>query len=84
MERFSHSTVGCKKRATFEQLNKEKIEFVCRLKESSRREVVRTLETGNGRRIGSVYLVSEEEVRPFRTKNKKPTEEIFSADNSRK
>jgi IS4 transposase len=68
---------GVQKRETFEQLSKEKIEFVCRLKESSRREVVKTLETGNGRRIGSIYLISDEEVRLFGTRNKKPTQETF-------
>ena len=68
---------GVQKRETFEELNKEKIEFVCRLKESSRRQVVRTIETGNGRRIGSIFLVSDEEVRLFGTRNNKPTEETF-------
>jgi IS4 transposase len=65
------------KRETFEQLNREKIEFVCRLKESRRRETVRTMETGNNRRIGSLFPVSDEEVRLFGTNNKMPTEETF-------
>ena len=68
---------GVQKRETFEELSKKKIEFVCRLKENSRREVVRTIETGNGRRVGSLFLVSDEEVRLFATKKKKPTEETF-------
>jgi hypothetical protein len=68
---------GVQKRETFGGLNNEKIEFACRLKESSRREVVRTIETGNGRRIGSLFLVSDEEVRLFGTRNKIPTEETF-------
>jgi len=68
---------GVQKRETFDELSKGKIEFVCRIKESSRREVVRTMETGNGRPIGSLFLVSDEEVRLFGTRNKKPTEETF-------
>ena len=68
---------GVQKRETFEELSKEEIKFVCRLKENSRREVVRTIETGNGRRIGSLFLVSDEEVRLFATKKKKPTVETF-------
>ena len=68
---------GMQKRETFDALSKEKIEFVCRLKESSRREVVRTIETGNSRRIGSLFLVSDQEVRLFGTRNKKPTAETF-------
>jgi len=68
---------GVQKRETFDELSKEKIEFVCRLKESSKREVVRTMETGNGRRIGSLFLVSDEEVRLFGTRKMKPTEETF-------
>ena len=35
------------------------------------------METGNGRAIGSLFLVSDEEVRLFGTRNKKPTEETF-------
>jgi transposase len=68
---------GVQKRETFDRLSMEEIEFVCRLKEDSRREVVRTLEVGNGRRIGSLFLVSDEEVRLFGTRNKKPTEKTF-------
>ena len=68
---------GVQKRETFEELNRKKIEFVCRLKEDRRREVVRTIETGNGRRIGSLFLVSDEEVRIFGSKSKKPSEETF-------
>jgi len=68
---------GVQKRETFDGLSKGKIEFVCRLKESSRREVVRTMETGNGRPIGSLFLVSDEEVRLFGTRNRKPTKETF-------
>ena len=68
---------GVQKRETFDQLSKEKIEFVCRLKESSRKEVVRTIETGNGRRIGSLFLISDEEVRLFGTKHQKTTDETF-------
>ena len=68
---------GVQKRETFDGLSKGKIEFVCRLKESSRREVVRTMETGNGRPIGSLFLVSDEEVRLFGTRNRKPTEKTF-------
>ena len=68
---------GVQKRETFEELNRKKIEFVCRLKEDRRRKVVRTIETGNGRRIGSLFLVSDEEVRIFGSKSKKPSEETF-------
>ena len=68
---------GVQKRETFDRLSQEKIEFVCRLKESSHRDIVRTMETGNGRRIGSLFLVSDEEVRLFGTRNKKPTRETF-------
>jgi transposase len=68
---------GVQKRETFEELSSKKIEFVCRLKEDRRREVVKTIETGNGRRIGSLFLVSDEEVRLFGSSNKKPTEETF-------
>ena len=58
-------------------MSKEKIEFVCRLKENSRRKVVKNIETGNDRRIGSLFLVSDQEVRIFGTRNKKPTQETF-------
>jgi len=68
---------GVQKRETLDLLSQEKIEFVCRLKESSQREAVRTIETGNGRRIGSLFPVSDEEVRLLGTRNKKPTRETF-------
>jgi len=68
---------GVQKRGTFEELNRKEIEFVCRLNENRRREVVRTIETGNGRRIGSLFLVSDEEVRIFGDKSKKPSKETF-------
>jgi hypothetical protein len=68
---------GVQKRDVFDRLSKDKVEFVARLKESSRREVIRTIETGNGRRIGSLFLVSDEEVRLFGTRKQKPTQETF-------
>jgi hypothetical protein len=68
---------GVQKRTTFEQMNQENIEFVCRLKENARRDVVRVIEEGNGRRIGSLLLVKDEEIRLYRDVSKKPTDETF-------
>jgi hypothetical protein len=68
---------GVQKRTTFEQMNQENIEFVCRLKENAHRDVVRVIEEGNGRRIGSLLLVKDEEIRLYRDVSKKPTDETF-------
>lgn len=47
------------------------------MKADSRKVVIRSIETGNVRRIGSIYLISDEEVILFGSRNKKPTEETF-------
>ena len=68
---------GVQKRTTFEQMNQHKVEFVSRLKEGGRKDVVRVIEEGNGRRIGSLLLVSDEEVRLYRDRGRQRTDETF-------
>jgi hypothetical protein len=68
---------GVQKRTLFEEMNKQKVEFVGRLNVGGRYEAVRLIEEGNGRRIGSLFLIKEEEVRLFRDGGKQKTEETF-------
>ena len=68
---------GVQKRVSFEEMTQKKIEFVCRIKVGARKEVVRDLENGNGRRIGSLKLVSDEEVYLFKNAGRQRTDETF-------
>ena len=68
---------GVQKRSNFEQMNQRQVEFVSRLKKNSKKDVVRMIEEGNGRRIGSLFLIRDEEVRLYRDKSSKPTIETF-------
>ncbi|NDP22216.1 MAG: IS4 family transposase [Paludibacter sp.] len=68
---------GVQKRTTFEKMSEQKVEFVGRLNESARKETVRIIEQGNGRRIGGLFLVSDEEIRLFRNSGKITTDETF-------
>lgn len=68
---------GVQKRSTFEQMNQQQVEFVSRLKENSNKDIVRVIEEGNGRRIGSLLLIRDEEIRLYRDKSRKPTTETF-------
>lgn len=68
---------GVMKRTTFEEMSQQKVEFVGRLNEGARKETVRIIEQGNGRRIGSLFLISDEEIRLFRNSGKNPTDETF-------
>ena len=58
-------------------MNQHKVEFVSRLKEGGRKDVVRVIEEGNGRRIGSLLLVSDEEIRLYRDGGRQRTDETF-------
>lgn len=58
-------------------MSEQKVEFVSRLKEGVRKDVVRVIEEGNGRRIGSLFLVMDEEIRLYRDAGKRKTNEIF-------
>jgi transposase len=68
---------GVQKRTTFEEMSQQKIEFVGRLNEGARKETIRIIEQGNGRRIGGLFLVSDEEIRLFRNSGKTITDETF-------
>lgn len=68
---------GVQKRTTFEEMSEQKVEFVARLNESVRKETVRIIEQGNGRRIGGLLLVSDQEIRLFRNSGKITTDETF-------
>lgn len=68
---------GVQKRSTFEQMNQQQVEFVSRLKENSNKDIVRVIEEGNRRRIGSLFLVRDEEIRLYRDKSRQPTIETF-------
>lgn len=68
---------GVQKRATYQQMNQQKIEFVSRLKENARKDIVRVIEVGNGRRIGSLFLVRDEEIRLHLDVSKQYTDETF-------
>lgn len=68
---------GVQKRTTFEEMTLQKIEFVGRLREEVNKDVVRVIETGNGRRIGSLFLVTDEEVRLYGNRGKQRIEETF-------
>ena len=68
---------GVQKRTTFEEMSQQKVEFVSRLKEGGRKDVVRVIEEGNGRRIGSLLLVMDEEIRLYRDAGKQTTDETF-------
>jgi hypothetical protein len=68
---------GVQKRTTFEEMTQQKIEFVGRLREEVNKDVVRVIETGNGRRIGSLFLVTDEEVRLYGNRGKQRIEETF-------
>lgn len=68
---------GVQKRTTFEEMSQQKVEFVSRLKEGGRKDVVRVIEQGNGRRIGSLFLVQDEEIRLYRDGGRQKTDEMF-------
>lgn len=68
---------GVQKRTTFEEMSKQDIEFISRLKEGGRKDVVRIIEEGNGRRVGSLFLLMDEEVRLYRKSGKEKTDETF-------
>lgn len=68
---------GVQKRTTFEEMSVNNIEFVTRLNENANTKKIRVLEEGNGRRIGSLFLIRDEEVRLFRNSSKVETEETF-------
>jgi len=68
---------GVQMRAAFEEMTQKKIEFVSRIKVGARKKVVRDLENGNGRRIGSLKLVSDEEVYLYKAIGHKKTDETF-------
>ena len=68
---------GVQKRTTFEELSQQKVEFVSRLKEGGRKDVVRVIEEGNGRRVGSLFLVKDEEIRLYRDGGRQKTDETF-------
>lgn len=68
---------GVQKRTTFEEMSVKNIEFVTRVNENARTKKIRVLEEGNGRRIGSLFLIRDEEVRLFRNSGKEETEETF-------
>jgi hypothetical protein len=68
---------GVQKRTTFEEMSVQKVEFVGRLKEGVRKDIVRVIEEGNGRRIGSLFLVRDEEIRLYRDAGKQTTDETF-------
>jgi len=75
---------GVQMRAAFEEMTQKKIEFVSRIKVGARKEVVRDLGNGNGRRIGSLTLVSDEEVYLFKKVARQKTDDTFrliTADN---
>jgi transposase len=68
---------GVQKRSTFEEMSVQMVEFVSRLKEGGRKDIVRLIEEGNGRRIGSHFLVREEEIRMYRDGGRQKTDETF-------
>lgn len=68
---------GVQKRTTFEEMSQQQVEFVSRLKEGGRKDVVRVIEDGNLRRIGSLFLVKDEEIRLYRDGGKQKTDETF-------
>lgn len=68
---------GVQKRTTFEEMNQQKVEFVGRLKEGCRKVVQRVFEEGNGRKIGSLFLISDEEVRLYKKNGSQKTDETF-------
>jgi len=68
---------GVQKRSNFEQMSQQKIEFVGRIKVGTKKEVVRSLGNGDGRRIGNLTLISDEEVFLFKNNGFQRTEESF-------
>jgi len=68
---------GVQKRASFEEMTQKEIEFVSRIKLVARKEVVRDLGSGNGRRIGSLKLISDEEVYLYKKVGRQRTDETF-------
>jgi hypothetical protein len=68
---------GVQKRTTFDEMSQRKVEFVSRLKADARKDVVRVLGDGNGRRIGSLFLIGDEEVRLSCNRGKQKTDETF-------
>lgn len=68
---------GVQKRANFEEMTDNKIEFVTRIKVASKKEVVRSLGNGNGGRIGNLTLVTDEEVFLFKNAGNQKTDETF-------
>lgn len=68
---------GVQKRANFEQMSQQKIEFVGRIKIGSKKEVIRSLGNGDGRRIGNLTLISDQEVFLFKNNGFQRTEESF-------
>lgn len=68
---------GVQKRTTFDKMSQRKVEFVSRLEEDARKDVVRVLGDANGRRIGSLFLIGDEEVRLSCNRGKQKTDETF-------
>jgi len=68
---------GVNKRITFEKMSIENIEFVSRLNPESRYKEVRMIEQGGGRRVGSLYLISEQEIKLYKNGPRQLTDETY-------
>ena len=53
---------GVQKREVFCRLSKNEIPFVCRLNSNARYKVIQEIEVGNNRSVGSLSLVSDQEI----------------------
>lgn len=58
-------------------MNQQQIEYVGRIREKVRKNVVRDKEEGHGRRIASLFLVRDEEIRLLSDNRCEPTSEKF-------
>jgi len=67
---------GVSKRTTFESMNLRQTEFVTRLNPKSRYQEVRMLEETD-RSVGSLSLISQQEIRLYKDGTKKLTDETF-------
>jgi hypothetical protein len=67
---------GVHKRTAFDQTSREGVEFVSRLNPGSRYRSVRVMEEGNGRRIGKLHLIRQEEIQLYGKGKKQLIENI--------
>jgi transposase len=68
---------GVNKRTTFDQMSREGVEFVSRLNPGSRYHSVRVMEEGNGRALGKLHLIRQEEIQLYKNGGKQLLEEHF-------